>query len=115
MVGGVPLIYGQELKGPGIELKDTEEGIQISTSVPMRSLAMSEMQKSRQTGTAPADSLYFNYEVDTWQPLKTTTLYQVGTSQFVIKNIYSNARKALISSGKKNSASLYISFINLSS
>ena len=108
MVGGVPLIYGQELKGPGIELKDTEEGIQISTSVPMRSLAMSEMQKSRQTGTAPADSLYFNYEVDTWQPLKTTTLYQVGTSQFVIKNIYSNARKALISSGKKNVGSDYL-------
>ena len=76
MVGGVPLIYGQELKGPGIELRDSKEGIQISTSVPMRSLAMSEMQKSRQTGSAPDDSLYLNYEVDTWSLLKTTTLYQ---------------------------------------
>ena len=108
MVGGVPLVYGQELKGPGIELKDTKEGIQISTSVPMRSLAMSEMQKSRQTGSAPDDSLYLNYEVDTWNPLKTTTLYQVGTSQFVIKNIYSNAKKELISSGKKNVGSDYL-------
>ena len=108
MVGGVPLIYGQELKGPGIELRDSKEGIQISTSVPMRSLAMSEMQKSRQTGSAPDDSLYLNYEVDTWSLLKTTTLYQVGTSQFVIKNIYSNAKKAIIPSGKKNVGSDYL-------
>lgn len=108
MVGGVPLIYGQELKGPGIELRDSKEGIQISTSVPMRSLAMSEMQKSRQTGSAPDDSLYLSYEVDTWSLLKTTTLYQVGTSQFVIKNIYSNAKKAIIPSGKKNVGSDYL-------
>lgn len=108
MVGSIPLIYGNEVEGSSILIKDTENGLMIASSVPMRSLAMVEMRKSRETGTAPPDSLYLNYEINKWEALKTTTLYQVGNSQFVIKNIFLNSKKELIHSGSKNRGSDYL-------
>jgi cytochrome c-type biogenesis protein CcsB len=108
MVGGIPLIYGNEIEGSSILIKDSENGLMISASVPMRSLAMVEMRKSRETGTAPPDSLYLNYEINKWEALKTTTLYQVGNSQFVIKNIFFNSKKELLHSGSKNRGADYL-------
>ena len=108
MVGGVPLIFGEDDIEMGIQIKEGVDGLKISSAVPMRSLAMSEMRKARQTGQNPPDSLYINYEEGTWSELKKTTLYQVGNSQFVVKNIFDHARKELIHSGNKNRGSDYL-------
>jgi cytochrome c-type biogenesis protein CcsB len=74
----------------------------------MRSLAMSEMRKARQTGQNPPDSLYIIYQEGSWSELKKTTLYQVGNSQFVVKNIFDHAKKELIHSGNKNKGADYL-------
>lgn len=108
MVGGVPLIYGGKSVSMSIQIKDTLNQLMIQSAVPMRSLAMSEMQKARQTGQTPDDSMYTEYKTGTWAELKRTTLYQVGTSQFVIKNVFDNAKKELIHSGNKNKGKDYL-------
>ncbi len=108
MVGGVPLIYGGKSVSMSIQIKDTLNQLMIQSAVPMRSLAMSEMQKARQTGQTPDDTMYTEYKTGTWAELKRTTLYQVGTSQFVIKNVFDNAKKELIHSGNKNKGKDYL-------
>ncbi len=108
MVGGVPLIFGGTPIELSIHIKDTLNQLMIQSAVPMRSLAMTEMQRARQTGQAPPDSLYTEYEIGTWSVLKRTTLYQVGNSQFVIKNVFNNAKKELIHSGNKNRGKDYL-------
>ena len=108
MVGGVPLIYGGTPVAMSIHIKDSLNQLMIRSAVPMRSLAMSEMQKARQTGQVPDDSMYIEYEIGAWAELKRTTLYQVGNSQFVIKNVFDNAKKELIHSGNKNRGKDYL-------
>ena len=108
MVGGIPLIYGGNPIAMSIQIKDTLNQLMIQSAVPMKSLAMSEMQKARQTGQIPDDSMYTEYKIGTWTELKRTTLYQVGNSQFVIKNVFENAKKELIHSGNKNRGKDYL-------
>ena len=113
MIGGVPLIYGAKKLEMGIQITEENGELKITSTVPMRSLAMSEMRKARQTGQSPPDSLYLEYKEGTWTTLKTTTLYQIGDNQFVIKNIYDHAEKALIHSGNKKRGADYLT-VNVS-
>ena len=107
-VGNVPLGFENHIKTNGIKLRQQNGQIEWTADFPMRSLEMSKMRESRRTGVEPEDSLFNTYEINKWNELKTTTLYQVGNSQFVVKNILYNAKKALMPSGNKNRGSDYL-------
>ena len=107
-VGNIPISFGKELSVPGIEIKSSGKNYLIKTSLPVRYLPMSQMQKARQTGAAIPDSAYHLIALNTWDTMRTTTLYQAGSEQFVIKQIIRHARKKLIASGKKNVGADYL-------
>ena len=107
-VGNVPLGFEKQINANGIKLRNLNGQIQWSADFPLRSLEMSKMRESRKTGIEPEDSLFNTYEINKWNELKTTTLYQVGNSQFVVKNILYNAKKALLPSGDKNRGADYL-------
>ena len=102
MVGGIPLTFEKKLDVPGIEVRKNKDSIEIKTNVPIRYLAMAEMQKARQSGISPSDSLFTEIPLNKWVPFKTTTLYQSGNQQFVFKRLINHAKKMLMPSGKKN-------------
>ena len=108
LVGNITLGFENKIKSNGIKLRKQNETIEWSANFPIRSLEMSKMREARQTGIEPADSVFKQYELNKWHELKTTTLYQVGNSQFVVKNILFNAKKSLIPSGNKEKGSDYL-------
>lgn len=108
LVGKIPLGFEQNIDKTGIKLRNIKGTIEWKADFPIRSLKMSEMQEARKTGVQPADSLYTSYVIQEWAELKTTTLYQVGNSQFVVKNIFLNAKKNLMPSGNKNRGADYL-------
>jgi len=108
LIGNVPLGFEKQIRADGIKMRKQNETIEWNANFPIRSLEMSKMREARKTGIEPADSLFNTYEVNKWYELKTTTLYQVGNSQFVVKNILYNAKKALLPSGNKNRGADYL-------
>ena len=108
LVGNIPLGFENKIQSHGVKLRKQNETIEWSANFPIRSLEMSKMREARQTGIEPADSLFRQYELNKWHELKTTTLYQVGNSQFVVKNILFNAKKSLMPSGNKEKGSDYL-------
>ena len=108
MVGNIPLSFNKTLATPGIETRLVGDSVQIKTMLPVRYLPMTEMQKARQSGLEVSDSLYKEVKTNTWETFKTKTLYQVGNQQFVFKQKISNAKKLLVSTGKKNEGSDYL-------
>ena len=108
LVGNIPIGFGKELSVPGIEIKSSGKNYLMKTSLPLRYLPMSQMQKARQTGSDIPDSAYHQITLNTWDTMRTTTLYQAGSEQFVIKQIIRHARKKLIASGKKNVGADYL-------
>jgi cytochrome c-type biogenesis protein CcsB len=102
MVGGIPLSFEKKLEVPGIEVRTKGDSVEIKTNVPIRYLAMSEMQKARQSGISPSDSLFTEIPLNKWVTFKTTTLYQSGNQQFVFKRLIKHSKKMLMPSGKKN-------------
>jgi cytochrome c-type biogenesis protein CcsB len=111
MLGEIPLSFEKELATPGIETRKFGDSIQVKTLLPLRYLAMSEMQKARQSGQSPSDSMFTEIPLNKWVNFKTTTLYQVGDKQFVFKRKIKHAKKMLVSSGKKNVGSDYLTVL----
>ncbi len=107
-VGNIPLSFGIALSSPGIEIKVVGGNYLMRTTLPVRYLPMSQMQKARQTGAEIPDSAYHELPFNTWDTMRTTTLYQAGSEQFVIKQIIRHARKKLLPSGKKNVGADYL-------
>ncbi|MFY7943186.1 MAG: hypothetical protein ACOVNZ_01320, partial [Crocinitomicaceae bacterium] len=66
MVGGIPLSFEKKLEVPGIEVRTKGDSVEIKTNVPIRYLAMSEMQKARQSGISPSDSLFTEIPLNKW-------------------------------------------------
>ncbi len=102
MIGDVALSFDKDNAMPGIEVFQKGPKIWMKTSLPMRYLPMSEMQKARQSGEEVADSLYKNVPIDTIVPFQTTTLYQVGTEQFVFKQIVNHSKMMKLPAKIKN-------------
>ena len=94
MLGEIPLSFEKELATPGIETRKFGDSIQVKTLLPLRYLAMSEMQKARQSGQSPSDSMFTEIPLNKWVNFKTTTLYQVGDKQFVFKRKIKHAKNA---------------------
>ena len=108
LVGNIPLGYEKSIQANGISLRNENGKMEWKSNVPIRSLKMTEMMRTRETGIPPADSQYTNYPLKEWSPLETSILYKVGNSQFVVKNIYYNAKKKLMPSGNKNRGADYL-------
>lgn len=87
---------------PGVEVFQQGRKMLIKTSIPMRYLPMAEMQKARQSGQEIADSLYKEVPLDTLVPFQITTLYQVGSEQFVFKQIIENSKMMKVASGRRD-------------
>jgi len=108
MIGAVPLAYQKTLETPGIEIRNNKDSMEIRTSVPIKYLPMWRMQESRKTGAPIADSSYVEIPLNKWSKFPTTTLYQVGNKQFVFKRSIPHAKKMLVSSGRKDVGSDYL-------
>ncbi len=102
MVGDVALSFDKSNAMPGIEVFQKGPKMLMKTSLPMRYLPMSEMQKARQSGLEVADSLYKTVPMDTLVPFQTTTLYQVGQEQFVFKQIINHSKMMKLPAKIKN-------------
>ncbi len=102
MVGDVALSFDKSNAMPGIEVFQQGPKMMMKTSLPMRYLPMSEMQKARQSGEEVADSLYKLVPIDTLVPFQTTTLYQVGEEQFVFKQIINHSKMMKLPAKMKN-------------
>ena len=108
MVGDVALSFEKKDAMPGIDIFQQGAKIMMRSKLPLRMLPMSEMKKARQTGEAPADSLFVEIPVDSLVPFQTTTLYQAGEQQFVFKSVLNHAKKMLLPSGRRDVGSDYL-------
>ena len=102
MVGDVALSFEKKNAMPGVEVFQQGRKMLMKTSIPMRYLPMAEMQKARQSGQEIADSLYKEVPLDTLVPFQITTLYQVGSEQFVFKQIIENSKMMKVASGRRD-------------
>ena len=110
MVGQTPFFFtNAKPSAPGIYLSFFDNKVMVYPSVPLKSLPMSEMQKVRASGQAPADSLYKEFPLNEWSEFTPLTLYLVGGQQVVFKRLIPHAKKALIKAPNKNTGKDYLS------
>lgn len=102
MVGDIALSYNKKDAMPGITVSKVNGKLMVETKIPMRYLPMSQMQKFRQSGLTPPDSLYTEVPTDSLVPFLSTTLYQVNDQQFVFRREIPNAKMTKMSSGRKD-------------
>lgn len=102
MVGNLALSFDKKDAMPGIFITRVNGKLMVETKVPMRYLPMSEMQRFRQSGLTPPDSLYKEIPTDSLVPFLSTTLYQVNEQQFVFRREIPNAAMMKMSSGRKD-------------
>jgi cytochrome c-type biogenesis protein CcsB len=95
-------------QAPGIYLHHKNGKTWVYPSIPLKSLPMSEMQKVRASGQAPADSLYNNFPLNEWSEFTPLTLYLVGGQQVVFKRHIPHAQKVLVKAAKKNTGKDYL-------
>lgn len=100
MLGDIALSFDKRDAMPGIQIHKEGRKILVKTELPMRYLAMSELQKAAQMGGVN-DSLFKEIPLDTLVPFQTATLYQVGDQQFVFKEVVEHAKTMAISSERK--------------
>ncbi|MBI1837107.1 MAG: cytochrome c biogenesis protein ResB [Flavobacteriia bacterium] len=108
MIGTVPISFEKQDAAQGINLYAINGKLKLKSAFPLKCLPMAEMQKVRQSGQMPNDSLYEQIPIDTLVDLKTTTLYIVNGQQFVFKEVIKNAKKMRLPSGKRNVGTDYL-------
>jgi cytochrome c-type biogenesis protein CcsB len=109
MVGQTPFFFTTaKPSAPGIYLSYFNDKVMVYPNVPLKSLPMSEMQKVRASGQAPADSLYKEFPLNEWSEFTPLTLYLVGGQQVVFKRLIPHAKKALLKAPKKNTGKDYL-------
>jgi cytochrome c-type biogenesis protein CcsB len=109
----LPLSYGTEAK-EGVTFKLSGEKIQIKTAVDLRMLPMTMMMEARRSGAPIPDSAYTTIPKNTWVDANLKTLYQSGSNQFVLKNVYYHAYKTRLKAKMKNQGADYLT-VNVSS
>lgn len=93
---------------PGVHLSQEGGKIMIKSKNPMSYLPMSEMQKARQSGQEVSDSLFVKVPADSLVQFQTTTLYNIDGQQIVFKQIIQHAKMMLMSSGRRDLGSDYL-------
>ncbi len=109
MWGDLAISYNKEDAMPGIELFKEGNKILMKTMTPGNALPMSVLRTmDRENPDAIADSLYKQVPMDTLIPLEKATLYNVGGTQFVFKDVIRNAKRMLMPSGSRKVGSDYL-------
>ncbi len=107
MAGTMPLSFGTSAKD-GITFKLSGEKIKLKTAVDLRMLPMTMMMEARRSGAPIPDSAYTNIPKNTWIDANLKTLYQSGTNQFVLKNVFYHAYKTRMKAKMKNQGDDYL-------
>lgn len=105
--GALPISYAQQPKD-GVSFKLSEGKIFLKSVVPLRMLPMTRMMEARQTGMPIPDSAYVSIPTNEWVPANIKTLYQSGSDQFVLKNVFYHAKKKLKKAAIKNQGLDYL-------
>ena len=113
LAGSMPLAYGSEAN-EGVTFKLSGEKIKIKTAVDLRMLPMTMMMEARRTGAPIPDTAYTTIPKNTWVDANLKTLYQSGSNQFVLKNVYYHAYKTRLKAKMKNQGTDYLT-VNVSS
>jgi len=103
LVGNIPLFYESTTRvNVGINIRRINGRYFLTSSVPMRYLPMSEMQRIRQTGEDVPDSLYKIVPIDSLVPFNSGVLYYIGDQSFVFKEVVQQSRIIRVPSGRKD-------------
>jgi cytochrome c-type biogenesis protein CcsB len=108
MAGTLPIAYQKPMNSPGVLIKSTKGQHLIKCDVPLRYLPMTRMAEARRTGAPIPDTAYQMVPMNRWVELKTKTLYQSGNNQFVLKNIFANAKKTFVKAKIKSMGADYL-------
>jgi cytochrome c-type biogenesis protein CcsB len=108
MSGDVAVSFEKKDAMPGVHIFKDGARIMIRSKETMRWLPMAEMRKARQSGQDVPDSLFKKVPSDSAVLFQTTTLYQVGGQQLVLKRKIDHAKRMLLPSGKRNVGSDYL-------
>lgn len=114
MLGKLPLSYEVDNPEPGVHIWKDGNKFKMKSSIGLRSLAMTELRAIRESGEAPADSLYDVVMPDSIITLEMAKLYNVQGQQFVLAEIKKNTGRRLIKSSVKDAAPDYL-FVRLRS
>lgn len=106
-VNGVPLAFSKNLVN-GVNIYRKNDTLRLRPNMPLQYIPMKEMQKARQSGIAPPDSVFVQVAPGEEVVFATTTLYQIAGQQFVFKQEIPNVGKILMPSGKKDVGSDYL-------
>jgi len=105
--GTLPISYNAT-SNDGVSMKLENGRIMLRTAVPLRMLPMTRMIEARQSGIPIPDSAYENIPTNLWVPANIKTLYQAGSDQFVLKNVFYRAQKTLRKAAIKNQGMDYL-------
>jgi cytochrome c-type biogenesis protein CcsB len=108
MSGDVAVSFEKKDAMPGVHIFKDGARIMIRSKESMRYLPMAEMRKARQSGMQIPDSLFQKVPSDSAVLFQTTTLYQVGGQQLVLKRKIDHAKRMLLPTGKRNLGSDYL-------
>lgn len=106
-LNGVNIAFMEKLVS-GVNIYRKNDTLRLKPTMPLQYIPMKEMQKARQSGVAPPDSVFVKVAPGQEVVFATTTLYQIAGQQFVFKQEIQNVGKKLISSGRKDTGSDYL-------
>ncbi|MDR0802718.1 cytochrome c biogenesis protein CcsA [Fluviicola sp.] len=106
-LNGVNIAFTEKLVS-GVNVYRKNDTLRLRPSMPLQYIPMKEMQKARQSGIAPPDSVFVKVAPGQEVVFATTTLYQIAGQQFVFKQEIPNVEKKLVSSGRKDVGSDYL-------
>ncbi len=107
MVDDVAISFEKKNAMPGVYIWKEGNKLKMKGAMPMRSIAMSELQKSDRVNGVN-DSLYTNIPTDSIVTLQTATLYDYQGRQFVLKEVKKHAKQMLVKSKIKDAGMDYL-------
>lgn len=99
MLGDVAMSFEMLHSESALSVSRKGNQLFLQTSLPMRSISMSELRKEDQS-TGVSDSMYTEIPVDTLVPFSAGTLYMVAGQQFVFRAIKKHAAMVRMPSGR---------------
>ncbi len=106
-LNGLPVAFSKQLVN-GVNIYRKNDTLRLRPNMPLQYIPMKEMQKARQSGVAPPDSVFVKVAPGQEVVFATTTLYQIAGQQFVFKQEIPNVGKKLVPSGRRDAGSDYL-------
>jgi cytochrome c-type biogenesis protein CcsB len=106
-LNGLNIAFSDQLVN-GVNVYRKNDTLRLRPNMPLQYIPMKEMQKARQSGIAPPDSVFVKVAPGEEVVFATTTLYQIAGQQFVFKQEIPNVGKILRPSGMRDVGSDYL-------